>query len=170
MTAQLVVFYLVAAVAVIGSLGVVLTRNVVHAAFMLLVALLAVAGIFLVAVAEFLALAQILIYGGAVTVVVLFAIMLTRTDDQPRTDHSQRPLALLTAVGVFALLVVVFIGSDVASVADTRGVGTENETGFEALGLGLFTDWAIPFEVASLVLLVSLIGAILLARNVEDGE
>ena len=89
MTTQLVVFYLLGAVTVLSSLGVVLTRNVVHAAFMLLVALLAVAGIFLVAVAEFLALAQILIYGGAVTVVVLFAIMLTRTDDQPRADHSQ---------------------------------------------------------------------------------
>ncbi|MBT3942788.1 MAG: NADH-quinone oxidoreductase subunit J [Chloroflexi bacterium] len=170
MTAQLVVFYLLAAVTVLSSLGVVLTRNVVHAAFMLLLALLAVAGIFLMAVAEFLALAQILIYGGAVTVVVLFAIMLTRSDDQPRADHSQRPLALLTAVGVFALLVIAFVASDVASLESATGVGTDTESGFEALGLGLFTDWAIPFEVASLVLLVALIGAILLARSAEDGE
>lgn len=170
MTAQLIVFYLLGAVTILGSLGVVLTRNVVHAAFMLLLALLAVAGIFLVAVAEFLALAQILIYGGAVTVVVLFAIMLTRTDDQPRADHSQRPLALLAAVGVFALLAVAFVASDIATVEGTMGVGSADESAFEALGLELFTDWAIPFEVASLVLLVALIGAIMLARSAEDGE
>lgn len=170
MTAQLVVFYLLAAVTVLSSLGVVLSRNVVHAAFMLLLALLAVAGIFLVAVAEFLALAQILIYGGAVTVVVLFAIMLTRTDDQPRADHSQRPLALLAAAGVFVLLVVAFVASDVATVQGTTGVGSESVSAFETLGFALFTDWAIPFEMASLVLLVALIGAIMLARSAEDGE
>ncbi|HIF13328.1 MAG TPA: NADH-quinone oxidoreductase subunit J [Dehalococcoidia bacterium] len=170
MTAQLVVFYLLGAATVLSSLGVVLTRNVVHAAFMLLVALLAVAGIFLVAVAEFLALAQILIYGGAVTVVVLFAIMLTRTDDQPRADHSQRLLAMLAAIGVFGLLVVAFVVSDVASLESATGVATDSETGFENLALGLFTDWAIPFEMVSLVLLVALIGAIMLARNVEGGE
>lgn len=170
MTAQLAIFYVLAGVTILGSLGVVLSRNVVHAAFMLLLALLAVAGIFLVAVAEFLALAQILIYGGAVTVVVLFAIMLTRTDSQPRADHSQRPLAILAAVGVFALLVVTFVSSDIGTVQSTRGVGTESDSAFEALGLTLFTDWAIPFEMASLVLLVALIGAIMLARNVEDGE
>lgn len=170
MTAQLVVFYVLAAVTVVGSLGVVLTRNVVHAAFMLLVALLAVGGIFLVATAEFLALAQILIYGGAVTVVVLFAIMLTRSNEQPRADHSQKPIAALAAIGIFALLVVAFVATDVASLDQATNVGTATESGFEALGLGLFTDWAIPFEMTSLVLLVALIGAILLARNVEDGE
>jgi NADH:ubiquinone oxidoreductase subunit 6 (subunit J) len=169
-TAQLVVFYLLAAATVLSSLGVVLTRNVVHAAFMLLVALIAVAGIFLVAVAEFLALAQILIYGGAVTVVVLFAIMLTRTDDQPRADHRQRGLAMLAGIGVFGLLVLAFVVSDVASLESATDVATDSETGFEKLALSLFTDWAIPFEMASLVLLVALIGAIMLARNLEDGE
>ncbi|MDA1256495.1 MAG: NADH-quinone oxidoreductase subunit J [Chloroflexi bacterium] len=170
MTAQLVVFYLLAGVTVLSSLGVVLSRNVVHAAFMLLLVLLSVAGIFLVAVAEFLALAQILIYGGAVTVVVLFAIMLTRNDDQPRADHSQRPLALLAAAGTFGLLVVAFVASDIATLDETTDAGSGGESAFEALGTGLFTDWAIPFELASLVLLVALIGAIMLARSAEDGE
>ena len=170
MTAQLVVFYLLSAITVVSSLGVVLTRNVVHAAFMLLVALLAVAGIFLVAISEFLALAQVLIYGGAVTVVVLFAIMLTRSDDQPRSDNIQWPLALLVATVTFAFIVVVFVASDVETLDGTTRVATDTESNFEVLGLELFTNWAIPFELASLVLLVSLIGAILLARNVEDGE
>ena len=170
MTAQLVVFYLLSAITVVSSLGVVLTRNVVHAAFMLLVALIAVAGIFLVAISEFLALAQVLIYGGAVTVVVLFAIMLTRSDDQPRSDNIQWPLALLVATVTFAFIVVVFVASDVETLDGTTRVATDTESNFEVLGLELFTNWAIPFEVASLVLLVSLIGAILLARNVEDGE
>ncbi len=102
MSADLIVFYALSAVAVGGSLGVVLDRNVVRATLMLLVALLGVAGIFLVAFAEFLALAQILIYGGAVTIVVLFSIMLTRTADlRVHLDNPQRPLAALIAISAF---------------------------------------------------------------------
>jgi NADH-quinone oxidoreductase subunit J len=96
--------------------------------------------------------------------------MLTRSNEQPRADHSQKPIAALAAIGIFALLVVAFVATDVASLDQATNVGTATESGFEALGLGLFTDWAIPFEMTSLVLLVALIGAILLARNVEDGE
>lgn len=168
MSAQAAVFYVFAILAVSSGLGVVLARNVVHAAFLLLVTLLAVAGIFLVAVAEFLALAQILIYGGAVTVVVLFAIVLTRGVDASGTpDRSQRPLAALAAAGTLALLVTVFAASDLPVVSRAAGLGADGESGFERLGTALFTKWAIPFELASLVLLVALIGAIMLARGDE---
>ena len=67
-----------------GGLGVVLTRNVVHAALLLLVSLVAVAGLYLILLAEFLALVQVLIYGGAIIIVLLFAIMLTRSAEYPR--------------------------------------------------------------------------------------
>ena len=93
-TPSLALFYLAATLVMAGALGVVLTRNIVYAAFALLASLLGVAGVFLLMFAEFLALVQVLIYGGAVVIVVLFSLMLTRIQDFERlTDHRQWPLA-----------------------------------------------------------------------------
>ena len=80
-TPSVVLFYAVGALVLGGGLGVVLTRNIVHAAFMLLASLIGVSGVFLLAFAEFLALVQILIYGGAVVILILFSLMLTRIQD-----------------------------------------------------------------------------------------
>ena len=144
---SLVFFYIAAALVVMGGLGVVLTRNIVYAAFALLAAMLGVAGVFLLMFAEFLALVQVLIYGGAVVIVVLFSLMLTRIQDfENLTDHRQWPLAALFAIGVFALLVA-------ATLTTSVRVVERESVGFRALGESLFTDWAVPFEVASLVLL-----------------
>ena len=92
-------FILLASVTLGGALGVVLTRNVVHAALALLLSLFAVAGVYLLLYAEFLALVQVLIYGGAIIIVLLFAIMLTRGSEYPRiSDNRQWPLAALAAL------------------------------------------------------------------------
>ncbi len=157
---SLVLFYLAAALVVGGGLGVVFTRNIVYAAFALLAAMLGVAGVFLLMFAEFLALVQILIYGGAVVIVVLFSLMLTRIQDfENLTDHRQWPLAAVISIGVFALLVASIVTTGVRTVE-------RKSVGFSTLGESLFTDWAVPFEVASLVLLVALIGSIVLVRAV----
>ncbi len=174
MNGDLIVFYVLSVVTVLGALGVVLDRNVVRATLMLLIALLGVAGIFLVAFAEFLALAQILIYGGAVTIVVLFSIMLTRTADlRINLDNPQRPVAALIAIAAFVLLTLTFVYSDIDELDEPTSVAMagaeEGSSGFETIGDVLFNQWAIPFEVASLVLLVAMIGAIALARS-DDPE
>jgi NADH:ubiquinone oxidoreductase subunit 6 (subunit J) len=141
-----------------GGLAVVATRNVVQAALALLVSLVAVAGIYLVLYAEFLALVQVLIYGGAIVIVLLFAIMLTRNAEYPRTsDNRQWPLAALAALGLLGVLVPAFL------INAVRGTEPQNAS-FVGIGQSLFTTWAVPFEVASLVLLVALIGAIIIAR------
>ncbi len=175
MNADLIVFYILSAVTVIGALGVVLDRNVVRATLMLLIALLGVAGIFLTAFAEFLALAQILLYGGAVTIVVLFSIMLTRTGDlRINLDNPQRPLAAVIAISAFVLLTLTFAYSDIDELEEPTSVAIagaeEGSTGFETLGDVLFNQWAIPFEIASVVLLVAMIGAIALARSDDPDE
>ena len=142
-----------------GGLGVVMTRNVVHAALYLLLSLVAVAGVYLILLAEFLALVQVLIYGGAIIIVLLFAIMLTRTAEYPHiSDNRQWPLAVVVSLGVLAVLAASFLA---------RGVeGTRPQSpAFSELSNSLFTKWAVPFEVASLVLLVALIGAIIIARS-----
>jgi len=161
-TPSLILFYLAGAVTLGGALGVVLGRNVVYAAISLFVSLLGVAGVFLLAFAEFLALVQVLIYGGAIVIVFVFALMLTRLDEfQQLTEHRQWPLAALSAAAIFGVLVAAIARTTVATRVQT-------EVSFTMLGRDLFTDWAIPFEVVSLVLLVALIGAVVMVRRTGE--
>jgi len=158
-TPTLILFYVAAALTLAGALVVVISRNIVYAAFGLLASMVGVAGLFLIAFAEFLALAQLLIYGGAVVIVILFALMLTRIEDfESLSDHPQWPIAALVAIAVFGVIA--------ATIAATAAPATERAgISFAALGSSLFTDWAVAFEVASLVLLVALIGAIVMVRS-----
>ena len=165
MSYEEVVFYFVAALTVLGGLGVVLARNVVHSALFLVVALLAVAAVFILLSAEFLAIVQILIYGGAVTILILFAMMLTRVRDMPGSlDGPQRPFAAMAAAAFLALSILAVVSAEWPGETEEITV-----IAFRDLGDKLFRNWAAPFEVASLVLLVALIGAIILARG-EEGE
>ena len=110
MSLSLAVFYLLSAMCLAGAVGVVVSRNVVYAALLLLVTLMGVAGLYLLLLAEFLALVQVLIYGGAITIVILFVIMLTRVHEfRAMRDNPQWPLALVTALGVFALLAIALV-------------------------------------------------------------
>ncbi len=158
-TPTLILFYVAAALTLAGALVVVISRNIVYAAFGLLASMVGVAGLFLIAFAEFLALAQLLIYGGAVVIVILFALMLTRIEDfESLSDHPQWPIAALVAIAVFGVIA--------ATIAATAAPATERAgISFAALGSSLFTDWAVAFEVASLILLVALIGAIVMVRS-----
>ena len=166
-------FILVTVFTLGGAIGVVVTRNVVHAALFLLLSLLGAAGVYLLLLAEFLALVQVLIYGGAITIVVLFAVMLTRSSEYPRiSDNRQWPLALLVAVAVA-------VASGAAFWLAPQLDSQPQAPVFTGLAASLFTKWALPFEIASLVLLVALIGAIIIARtqastvggdSAQDGE
>tara|TARA_B100000929_G_scaffold284071_1_gene265902 strand:+ start:24 stop:512 length:489 start_codon:yes stop_codon:yes gene_type:complete len=156
------IFVVIAVFTIGGALGVVVSRNVVHAALALLVSLIAVAGIYLVLFAEFLALVQVLIYGGAIIIVLLFAIMLTRNSEYPRiADNKQWPLAAVAALAFLGILVPSFL---INKIEDTNA----QNASFTGIGESLFTTWAVPFEIASLVLLVALIGAIIIARSDEE--
>lgn len=166
MTVAQFVFYVIAALAVGGALGVVLIRSTVYAALFLILALLAVAGVYVLLASEFLALVQILIYGGAVTVLLLFALMMTRTEDLPETMvGAQWPVAAVTSAVLFGLLAVTVTTSDWPGDA----IGAIVAVPFATVGDALFQQWAAPFEIASLVLLVALVGAIVLAQQ-EEGD
>ena len=151
-----------------GGLGVVATRNIVHAALSLLLSLLAVAGLYLLLFAEFLALVQVLIYGGAIIIVLLFAIMLTRSQEYPRiSDNSQWPMGIVAGLAVFGVLAASFLWKappdSIVRNGEVELVEAQGP-GLAKLGESLFTEWAVPFEMASLVLLVALIGAIIIAQ------
>ena len=156
---SLVLFYLAGALTLGGAVGVVGTRNIVHAALFLLASLMGVAGIYLLVFAEFLALVQVLIYGGAIVIVVLFALMLTRLQEfRGSMDNTQWPVAAVAAVVLFGVIAVAITRTGLPAGLERQGPDVQE------IGNALFTQWAIPFEVASVVLLVALIGAIVIAR------
>jgi NADH-quinone oxidoreductase subunit J len=159
------IFFLVAAVAVAGALGVVLARTVVHSALFLILALISVAGVFVLLAAEFLAIVQVLIYGGAVVILILFAMMLTRARDVAGPmEGPQRPVAAVAALTFLVVSILAIVNTDWPGETREATVISLRE-----IGEALFSLWAVPFEIASLVLLVALIGAILIARS-EEGE
>lgn len=156
------------AITVLGAasaLLVVTARNVVHSALYLVFALLSVAGAFLLLGAEFLAWAQVLVYVGAVVVLILFGLMLTRAPIGPMAQGNElgRTLPVLVSVGLFGFLATVTFlsfGTTTIQLAPTTTA---------ALGEVLYTDWAFPFMVLGFFLTVSLVGAIILARK-EEGD
>jgi NADH-quinone oxidoreductase subunit J len=137
---------------------------VVHGALFLLATLAAIAGIFLLLFAEFLALVQVLIYGGAITILLLFALMLTQAQEQAHvTDNPQRPWAALAAVAAFGVLAFAALATPWV-----QGVGSLEQLSLLRLGETLFTDWVVPFELASAILLVALVGAVVIAWPREE--
>ncbi len=140
------------------------TRNVVHAAFWMLACMVSTAGLYLLLSAEFLALVQLLVYAGAVAVLVLFVVMLTlrRREDAVRTRDFSLPALALAAL--FAVLGWMMVMSLRPAYPDTLPDVTP---GVAELGLELFSTWVLPFEMASLILLVALVGAVWWSQGVK---
>jgi len=156
-----VVFVLVAATAIGTALGLVIRPNPLHGALFLVANLFCVAVLYLMLRAEFLALAQVIIYAGAIMVLFIFAIMLLvpgRAEAGPDPLARARRLALPLAAA-FGLAVVLVAGR-------TRGAALDAPPGgVGAIGRLLFTDYLFPFEVTSLLLLAALVGALTLAKR-----
>ncbi|PYM59470.1 MAG: NADH-quinone oxidoreductase subunit J [Candidatus Rokuibacteriota bacterium] len=155
------VFAVVAAGAVLSAVGLVVRTNPLHGALFLVANLFCVAVLYLVQRAEFLALAQVIVYAGAIMVLFVFAIMLLvpgRAETGPDPLRGARRLAVPVATGLGLVVVLV--------VARTGGGGSAPPpTGVGALGRLLFTDYLFPFEVTSLLLLAALVGALVLAKR-----
>lgn len=176
MTLEQVIFILVSLLTVGTGIVVVTNRNLFHAALAMMASFLGVAGLYILLDAGFLAAAQLLVYIGAISILIIFAIMLTRRMMQAREApfNSQSGLGLLTAVGTFALLASVIV----------RWWGFEAITGrpevpdsvlqgaVTALGVAFVSPggYVIPFIMASVLLLAALIGAIYIAWPAEYSE
>jgi len=160
-------FSVAGAVALIASVFVVTSRRIVHAALWLVVALGAVAGCFGALHAEFVALVQILVYVGAIVVLVLFALMLTKapTNPLPNLTTGRSPFAAAVA-GVLALL----LGTGVAFAFGNEKIKPVPDGSAEAIGTAVFKTWVLPFEVLSVLLLAALIGAIALSQRKKAEE
>ena len=166
-TSENVVFVVVAVLMVAAALWVVLTRNVVHAALTLAAALAGSAVLFLMLGAEFVAWTVVLVYIGAVVVLFLFGIMITRAPigrDSADLDHKRRWPAVLVALATF-----VTIATATTSAFEDAAIPADTVVRTDQLGDLLFNRWVIPFEVVSFVLLAALAGGIVLARK-DSGE
>jgi NAD(P)H-quinone oxidoreductase subunit 6 len=161
---QLICFVVLSATLVLGSLGVVLLPNIVYSAFLLGGVFLSVAGLYLMLNASFVAAAQVLVYVGAVNVLILFAIMLVNKKEtlSPIPGLAlRRVLSGAVCAGLFALLIRVAFTTPWA----LPGPEPVGEDATIRIGEHLFTDYLLPFELASVLLLIAMIGAIVLARR-----
>ncbi|MBI2908879.1 MAG: NADH-quinone oxidoreductase subunit J [Chloroflexi bacterium] len=153
-------FWVLAIVTVVSALAVVLLRDVFHAALFLVVSFVTVAGIYVTLNADFLAAVQILIYAGAIAILLLFAIMLTREVRQGSPSNRLQLPALIIAVLMLVTFISVFTSTQWKISAQAP---PEASTG--PLALTLFNNFALPFEVASVLLLAAIVGAIALVRE-----
>ena len=149
------------AVAAISAVAVVLSRNVVHAALYLVVVLGAAGAIFLVLGAEFVGWTQILIYVGAIVVLLLFGLMLTAAPIGTHAlDNQQRGVAFLTSAAVFGVFTFIIWRSFGSQRIHLNQVVRTSD-----IGRSLFSGYILPFEVVSVLLLAALVGAIVLAKK-----
>jgi NADH-quinone oxidoreductase subunit J len=162
MTIKLAIFYIVAAFTLWAAAVVVLGKNIVRAAVALIFSFCGMAALYILLDAEFLAAVQVLIYVGGITILLLFAIMLTSriAAKTARVINDQVVLSALVAVGLAAGLIYASTSGLVAGMGPPRLPET---TPF--LGRALLTTYALPFEAVSVLLLAALVGAIVLARK-----
>lgn len=162
MTTQEWIFAVLGVAGMVAALRLVTSKNVVHAALYLVGTLASVAGVYLLLAAEFLAWVQVLIYVGAIVVLLLFGLMLTRAPiGREALDNQQRGVAALVALGVavgLGFLIWEAFGDVRIEISTTRVAG---------IGEQLFSRFVLPFEVVSFLLLAALVGAIMLARREE---
>ena len=175
MSWDLIAFYLIAAVCVLAAGGVVVANNPVHSAIFLVICFFNVAGIFVMLGAEFLAAVQVIVYTGAILVLMLFVLMLVDPDNLPEF-HTARPIQRYVGLLLGAILLLevgtAIVGRTVVGQSGTATPEAVQAVGgnVQALGRTLYTQYVFPFEVVSLVLTVGVIGAIVLALPERLGE
>jgi NADH-quinone oxidoreductase subunit J len=162
-----VIFFIAAIGAIAGAIGVVALRNPFYSVLALVGHLLSLAALFLLLRAEFIAAAQVVVYAGAVMVLYLFVVSYIGGGVQPITPGGSnlRPVAAAAVGALFAELAIAVLGSGLQAV---DGDGAPYVAGFgspAAIGEALLTKFLLPFEVASLLLLVAAVGAVVLARR-----
>ena len=164
MTGPVIIFFALAALAVLGAVSLILQRHPIHSALSLIVVMVALAGLYLLMGAEFVAAVQIIVYGGAIMVLFVFVIMLLNAGEEERTNFSKLatyagiPLAVATAGLIAAAIVRSSAG---LSSAGPNGTLTSTKT----LSMLLFREFVYPFELTSFLILVAILGAIVLAQR-----
>jgi len=160
MSAQDVAVVVLGIIGAVAAIRLVTSQNVVHAALYLVLTLAMVGAMYLLIAAEFIAWVQVLIYVGAIVVLVLFSLMLTKAPIGRETlDNQQRGIAAFVGAGVLAGLVYLIQSTFSGKKVDLQPVRTAQ------VGVSIFRDFVLPFEVVSVLLLAALVGAVVIARK-----
>jgi NADH-quinone oxidoreductase subunit J len=163
-TAEQVTFWVFAIPLVVSAGGVVIARNPVYAAMNLVAAFFFLAGIYVLLVAHLIAVMQILVYAGAVMVLFLFVIMLLSIGDEHLGTERYKAMQLVGVLGAVMLVAVIAAAVAQAPLGDAASLSADFGT-VKAVGKVLFTDFILPFEATSLLLLVAIVGAVVVAKE-----
>ncbi len=155
-------FYLLAAITLISAAGVAFSPNIVHSAFSLMGTFLGVAGLYAMLAADFVAVVQVLVYVGGILVLLLFAVMLTHRISDVRI--SNRSVGVVPSLAIIVVIATVMIKAVVSANWKTIEVVGAKPTTY-GIGNAFLNEYVLPFELASVVLLASLIGAVVLSRK-----
>jgi NADH-quinone oxidoreductase subunit J len=160
----LAVFYFFAALAVVGGLMMITRKNAVHSAVYLVLTFVAIAAIYVQLGADFLFAVQVLVYAGGILVLFLFVIMLVNLEEPRRYSGGRMRMAVCAVMTLllFGILASVFARSAPAQALSAAAPAAEGN--LQAVGMALYTDYILPFEIVSVLLLVAMIGAIVLGR------
>ncbi|MBI4202153.1 MAG: NADH-quinone oxidoreductase subunit J [Chloroflexi bacterium] len=171
MTAQDIVFWLLAGGSISAAVMVVTVKNIFRAAVLLATTFMTVAGLFVLLNADFLAVVQVLIYIGAISILLVFAALLTQEPEAGNASNRLRPPALLGAVAFMAFIAATIVRTNWSLMEETLSEDTLarvqevlTHTPQWLAGL-LLQEWVLPFEVASVLLLAAVIGALVLVRE-----
>lgn len=164
-----VAFFVFALVAVVAAWGVVTSKNIVHSAFFLALSFVGVAALYVMLNADFLAAVQLLVYTGAISIMVVFAVMLTLRGDVNESNPETKNWGwgALGATLVFVTLTMVIMTNPEWRLMPTPWTGTSSATDLSFL---LLTQYVVPFEAAAVLLTVAMIGAIILAKGVSEDK
>jgi NADH-quinone oxidoreductase subunit J len=164
MDAGLAIFYFFAALAVVGGVMMITRKNAVHAAVYLVLTFVSIAAIYILLGAEFLFAVQVLVYAGGIMVLFLFVIMLVNLEEPRRFSGGRLRLVTSSVVTLLLFGMLARLFGRTAQVAGPPAVASTGEGNLQLVGVLLFTDYLLPFEVVSVLLLVAMIGAIVLGR------
>ena len=160
-----IAFWHLAIITVGSAFAVTATRNLIHAFLFLVLTFVGVAGLFLLMSAEFLAVAQILIYVGGISVLLVFAIVLTPRNARDNGETAMLPFGAIGAVLIGTMIIFTIFNTEWATV-DERNLGETTR----AIGEALLNRWVLPFEIASVLLVVAMVGSLVIARGDRPGD
>jgi NADH-quinone oxidoreductase subunit J len=169
MNLAFILFFVFAAIAVLGAVLLILAREPIHSALSLILVMTSLAALYLLLGAEFIAAVQIIVYAGAVMVLFVFVIMLLNAGVEERTDWSKFAKFAGLPLSVFLVLELAYwLGSSPIGATIANGAGGPNEAvSTRALSVQLFLEYLFPFEVTSVLILIAILGALALAKRGE---
>jgi NADH-quinone oxidoreductase subunit J len=162
MTIEAVVFFLLAAVAVAGAINLIVQRHPIHSALSLIVVMVALAALYLLLGAEFIAAVQIIVYAGAIMVLFVFVIMLLNAGEEERTNLSRMARYVGLPLGIVLLFQLAYW---IARASPSRAAASVGPAPTRKLALMLFQDFVFPFELTSILILIAILGALVLAKR-----